>query len=239
MQSLTPPSRVATWRIVVLAVAAMLLTVSVVAVGWLVWMPDHRPALREGEVLGVDVSHHQGRVDWPTVAADGIAFAYVKATEGADHVDRRFTANWHDADSAGMERGAYHFFTLCRSGDEQAENFLATVPPDEDALPPALDLELGGNCADRPHRAEVEREVGVFVDMVERQVGRPVVLYVGDDWEAVYPTRGRLDRPVWYRQILRRPPTDDWWIWQVNYRAEVDGIDGGADLDVMRTDRSP
>lgn len=222
------------WRWLAGVASAVLLVVAVAAAGWFVWMPDHRPELGDGETYGVDVSVHQGAVDWSRVAGDDIAFAYLKATEGADHVDRRFAENWDGAGEAGLKRGAYHFFTLCRPGVDQAANFIATVPDVADALPPALDLELGGNCSGRPAAADVDREVTAFIEVVERHYGREVVLYVGDDWEDVYPTRGRPDRPLWYRRILRAPPTDDWWVWQFNYRAKVDGIDGGADLNIMR-----
>ena len=61
-----------------------------------------------------------------------------------------------------------------------------------------------------------------------------MVLYVGDDFEAAYDVRERLDRPLWHRRVLRRPDGDDWWIWQVHGHASVDGIDGDADLNVMR-----
>lgn len=206
----------------------------VVALAWFVWMPGYRPALREGERYGVDVSVHQGSIDWKRVAADDVSFAYVKATEGGDHVDGRFEENWEGAAHAGLDRGAYHFFTLCRSGEEQATNFLATVPDAAGALPAALDLELGGNCAQRPARSRVEREVGAFIQRVESATGQRVVMYVGDDWEEIYPTRSSTDRSLWFRRILRRPEVDTWWIWQFNFRARVDGIDGAADLNIMQ-----
>jgi lysozyme len=199
-----------------------------------VWLRDHRPDLRAGERYGIDVSHHQGSIDWDRVAADDIAFAYVKATEGGDHVDARFAENWAGAHAAGLERGAYHFFTLCRPGREQAENFLATVPHDARALPPAVDLELAGNCAARPDRAALDAELGAFLVAVEGATGETVVLYVGDDFEAVYDVRERLGRPLWHRRVLRRPGLDGWWIWQVNGHASVEGIDGDVDLNVMR-----
>jgi lysozyme len=62
--------------------------------GWYGWLPRYRPDLREGESYGVDVSSHQGTIDWDRVAADDIEFAYVKATEGGDLVDARFDRNW-------------------------------------------------------------------------------------------------------------------------------------------------
>jgi lysozyme len=172
------------------------------------------------------------------VAGDGIGFAYVKATEGGDFVDDRFAENWRDAAAAGLDVGAYHFFTLCRPGDEQAEHFLATVPHGEATLAPAIDLELAGNCSDRPDRAWVAREVGAFIDLVEEATGVPVVLYVGADFEGRYDLRDDLrddlDRPIWHRRLHVRPDVDGWWLWQAHDRADVAGIDGGVDLDVMR-----
>jgi lysozyme len=189
-----------------------------------------------GERYGVDVSSHQGEVDWERVAGDGIAFTYIKATEGADFVDERFRRNWEGAAAVGLDRGAYHFLTLCRPGVEQAENFLRTVPSDPDAVPPVVDLELAGNCSKRPDPAWVERELGAFLEQVESATGQTVVLYVGDDFEGRYHLRDEMDRPIWHRRVLIRPDVDGWWIWQVHGYASVDGIDGDADLDVMRGD---
>ena len=207
------------------------------AIGWYRWLPQHRPELGDGERYGVDVSHHQGEIDWARVADDDIGFAYMKATEGGDFVDDDFARNWEGAGDAGLDRGAYHFFTLCRPGSEQAENFLGTVPADRDALPPVIDLELAGNCSDRPPRSEVEREVRAFVRDVEDATDQEVVLYVGADFEGRYHLRDELDRPIWHRRLLRRPGFDGWWMWQFTDRAQVDGIDGGVDVNVMRGDR--
>jgi lysozyme len=204
-----------------------------------VGLPNHRPSLEDGERYGIDVASHQGEIDWARVAADDIDFAYIKATEGGDFVDDRFETNWEGAGAAGLDRGAYHFFTLCRPGDEQAAHFVATVPLDADALPPVVDLELNGNCADRPDRDDVERELVTFIDAVEAATGRTVVLYVGDDFESAYGLRDGLDRPIWHRRILLRPDLDGWWIWQVYDRSAIDGIDGDVDLDVMRGTEPP
>lgn len=203
------------------------------------WFPHHRPALRDGERYGVDVSHHQGAIDWEAVAADGVDVAYIKATEGGDHVDRRFAANWEAARAAGVEVGAYHFFTLCRPGAEQAASYLATVPDDGD-LAPALDLEMGGNCAARPPADEVRREVQAFVDAVEEATGETVLLYVLDEWEDRYPSLDLgdgVDRPRWHRRIGPLRPSGDWALWQYTGIARVDGIDGGVDLNVVRPAR--
>lgn len=216
-----------------MVLGAIGLLVVAAAVWWLWWVPSWRPPLENGERYGIDVSAHQGPIDWTAVAADGIEFAYVKASEGGDFVDERFEANWDGAGAAGLDRGAYHFFTLCTPGDVQARHFLAVAPPEPGALPPAVDLELAGNCAARPPERAVGNELGRFLFHVENAWGDDVVLYVGEDFEERYPGREALGRPLWLRRFLLRP-SEDWWIWQLHGRARVDGVDGGVDLDVMR-----
>jgi lysozyme len=221
-------------RAITLAVVGVLVVGGVAAWGWFVWLPGHRPALQPGERLGIDVSHHQGEIAWSRVAADGISFAYIKATEGGDFVDEWFAENWDGAAGAGIERGAYHFFTLCTPGAVQADRFLSTVPEDPDALPPAVDLELAGNCGDRPDPASFERELRSFLARVEAATGQRALLYVGDDIEEVYGIRGAFDRPLWLPRFLLHPQPDTWRIWQVSAFSRVDGVDGPVDLDVMR-----
>jgi lysozyme len=65
-------------------------------------------------VLGIDVSHHNGEVDWFAVARSDVKFAYVKATDGHGFVDPRFGQSWAQMREAGLLRGAYHF---ARPGD--------------------------------------------------------------------------------------------------------------------------
>jgi lysozyme len=205
------------------------------AAWWFFWVPNVRPSLHAGEVYGIDVSNHQGEINWDAVASDDIDFAYIKSTEGGDFTDLRFETNWAEAARVGLDRGAYHFFTLCRPGKEQAAHFLRVAPPDEAALPPAIDLELAGNCAGRPDLRDAYRQLEDFLTMVEEAWDRPVLLYVGDDWEARYPVLNRSDRPRWLVSFFGRPARD-WTVWQLHGFAKVDGIDGSVDLDVGRLD---
>ncbi|MEZ5167589.1 MAG: GH25 family lysozyme [Acidimicrobiales bacterium] len=186
------------------------------------------------ERYGVDVSSHQGPIDWAAVARDNIDFAYLKATEGGDFVDEQFERNWDEAHAAALDVGAYHFFTLCRPGAEQAENFLHVVPAAELDLPAALDLELAGNCGSRPSVDWVHAEVAIWLDEVERATGREVLLYVGPRFDDRYGITATFDHRLWHRRILRRPDGDRWAVWQFSYFAQVDGIEGGVDLNVLR-----
>ena len=144
------------------------------------------------QVHGVDVSRWQGDIDWPKVAGDGIDFAYIKATEGRDFSDRRFTTNWTAARAAGLEVGAYHYFTLCSDAAAQADHFLETAPSGPDDLPPVVDLEdLDGACD--PSAVEVRSEVQRFVAEVERRTSGNAACSVGPtstDGSSGRPTGG-------------------------------------------------
>lgn len=213
---------------------AFVLLVVVAAIVWWGWLPHYRPELRPGESYGVDVSNHQGEIDWAAVAGDDIEFVYIKATEGGDWVDPWFDRNWAEARRVGVEVGAYHYFTLCRSGAEQAANFLTVVPVDEADLPGALDLEYAGDCSDRKTPEWVQGEVAQFLQIVEEATGTSVLLYVGGRFDRDYGVTDTFSEPLWKRSILRRPGGDRWVVWQLSFFSDVDGIDGGVDLDVGR-----
>ncbi len=194
------------------------------------------PSDADWPTQGIDVSNHQGTIDWPKLPAQGVDFTYIKATEGGDFVDQSFAKNWAAANKAGMRRGAYHFFTLCRPGAEQAANFIATVPKAADALPPAVDLEYIGNCSQRPKVANVQAELATYLTTIEKHYGQKAVLYLTKEFDDSYDISARFDRPLWLRSLVIQPDfgAQPWHIWQVSNFRQLDGIDGRVDWNVMR-----
>ena len=186
---------------------------------------------------GIDVSHHQGHIAWAKLPSQGVDFAYIKATEGADHVDGRFSTNWHAAHAAGVRRGAYHFFTLCRSGRDQAVHFIRQVPTEAAALPPAVDLEFPGNCKQRPSRAKFEKELGDFLDIVETHYGKRAVLYLTPHFDKRYRVSANFHRPLWLRSLSTEPRfgARQWTIWQSSSSRKLDGVHGHVDWNVARS----
>jgi lysozyme len=183
---------------------------------------------------GVDVSHHQGEIAWQQVSRDRIDFAYLKTTEGSSFTDPRFDSNARAARRAGLRVGGYHYFTLCSPGAPQAEHFASVLEASPArTMPPAIDLELIGNCADPPPREDLLREVRAFMDVVEERTGGRMVVYVYPDLEAQYRLSTALDRRLWVRRIGDTPPEGDWWMWQRDDQAEVAGIDAPADLNLL------
>jgi len=190
-----------------------------------------------GLAQGVDVSRHQETIDWPALAADDVRFVYIKATEGSDYVDPRFAANWAGAGAVGLARGAYHFFTLCRSGAEQADNFIRVVPRVEGALPHALDMEHLGPCRTRPALTDVAGEARVFLDRVAAHYGRRPIVYTTEPFHDLHLAR-MTGEGFWMRSLFVRPRAraGEWILWQHHNRGRRRGIVGPVDLNAFRGD---
>jgi lysozyme len=195
-----------------------------------------RPWERSYPTQGIDVSHHQGKIDWSRLPSQGVDFAYIKASEGGDHRDRLFAANWSGARRAGIARGAYHFFTLCRSGAEQAANFIAAAPVEPDALAPAVDLEHLGNCSRKLPPDAFHRELAAYLKLVEARYRKPVLLYLTREFDQAYQVSARVDRPLWLRSIVTEPSfgARPWRLWQVSNFRRLRGIRGRVDWNVER-----
>src|SRR5829696_7159875 len=126
-------------------------------------------------IHGVDISKWQGDVDWASLRQAGTQFAFIKATEGGDHIDSRFLENWWGAKKAGIPRGAYHFVFWCRSAHEQAAWFKRNVPQDPEALPPVLDVEWNGqsvNCPRKVPRDQALAMIDVMLREMEAHTGK-------------------------------------------------------------------
>jgi lysozyme len=203
------------------------------AEGW--WRPAN-PDRARYPLWGIDVSHHQGAIDWATVAQEpNLVFAYLKASEGGDWRDPRFAENLQQARAAGLKVGAYHFFTFCRAPLEQAANFLEVAPRDSAALPPAVDVEFGGNCGARPTPEKLRRDLGIFVDAVAKALERRPIVYLTPEAHAGFFDSGEVGHPFWIRSLWGEP-VPGWTFWQFANRARVRGIRTAVDLNAFHAD---
>lgn len=191
-------------------------------------------------VHGTDAARYQTGVDWREARANGVNFAFLKATEGGDLIDPAFRTNWLAARAAGVRVGAYHFWYHCRSGREQARWFIRNVPRSPGALPPVLDLEwtpFSPTCTRRTPGAELRREAEIFLDALERHYNKRPIVYVSPD---IYRDAdlGRLrGADFWLRSVAGHPsqvyPGQRWTFWQYSGTALIPGISGKADANVF------
>jgi lysozyme len=198
------------------------------------------PSLQDYPVQGVDVSHHQGDIDWRAVAAQpGMRFAIIKATEGGDYRDPKFSQNWQAAKAADLVRGAYHFFTFCRPGVDQARNVIATVPREVTTLPITVDIEFVGNCDKVPTLDELSQEVTAFVNELRTVFPEKPIFYMNTEFRDQYfsGNENRFpDHSLWLRSVFKEPEKEGcayWSIWQFADNATIKGINGPVDLNAV------
>ncbi len=178
---------------------------------------------------GIDLSHHNGRVNWDALGTAPIDFVYLKATEGRDWKDTRFQENWLEASQRGWHVGAYHFYLLCRNGAAQAANFIQSVEVRDGTLPPAVDLEYAHNCTPDGSKAAVLAEIEDFLDALEAEYSVPPVLYTTPDFHRDWLAGHFPDNPIWMRS-LSGPPEGEALIWQYSMKGSVPGVEGFVDL---------
>lgn len=189
---------------------------------------------------GVDVSNYQGEIDWPTLQAQGIQFAYIKATEGNAWVDQRFAENWEGASSCdGLRYGAYHFMSFRTPGKEQAANFINTVPKDKHALPPVVDIELYDEFINDPPTSQYFWDtLNPILNALEEKYGKQPVIYTTTYIYERY-LQGIYDNPIWiadHSLPATLPDGTRWTFCQYSYEGQLDGYDGEEiyiDLDVF------
>ena len=198
---------------------------------------------RRCAVEGLDVSRHQGRIDWAKVATSRARFVWIKATEGGDYLDPAFHRNWLLARANGVRRGAYHFVYWCRPAKDQAAWFVSNVPATADALPPVLDVEwtpASKSCPQKLDRATALPMVKTILAAMEKAYGRKPLIYAPlDFYEDVMA--GDLDQyPLWVRNIADEPAAGyegrRWTVWQHREDGRVDGIDTAVDVDCFNGD---
>ena len=139
------------------------------------------------EVHGIDLSHYQSKISWDSVAVQGIAFAFVKATEGRQHLDKKYCENWQEMKRVGIKRGAYHFFRPTIPADEQARNFMNVVDMQYGDLPPVLDVEVDENLS----REEVVKGIKDWLYLIEMEYSIRPIIYTHYKFYNKFPSKLR------------------------------------------------
>ncbi|PKN95633.1 MAG: hypothetical protein CVU43_24345 [Chloroflexi bacterium HGW-Chloroflexi-5] len=188
------------------------------------------------KVHGIDVSHHQGRIDWEevdTMNVNGIyiSFAFLKATEGITRQDKQFERNWEKTKEAGILRGAYHFFHPSRDAAKQAENFIAKVKLEPGDLPPVLDIEV----SNRRSKKEIVEGALEWCRHIEDHYKVKPIIYTSPGFYNKYLADDFEDYPLWIAHFYKETPRIShrkWHFWQHTDKAKINGIKGDVDMNV-------
>lgn len=186
-------------------------------------------------VAGIDVSKHNGDIDFEQVSDDDYQFVFIKASEGKTYKDDAFERNYEQAREAGLKVGAYHFFRKNRTAREQADNLLAAIRGKHLDLPLVIDLEDDwGNGATVSRQTAIDR-VMEMIDILAGK-GYRVMIYTNLDGYEKYYKDLLGDHDLWLCSFTSPDllPHLPHVIQQFSHEGTVSGIDGNVDLNVWR-----
>lgn len=228
-------------RAVAVGIVALTAVLAVGVALWRVVQPrEPHVELDRGRypICGLDLSAHNGSPDFDSIAASGVDFVYLKASEGVSHRDPAFVRNYLAARRAGLAVGAYHFFRFDCDGRRQALNFMEATKGCQFDLPVAIDVEESGN----PPGFVTETVIGRLEAMVAHlhAAGFKVIIYTNKNGDARF-VRDVFDHPgdpeLWICSFTDPPLAHrDWKLWQHSHRSRVPGIKGNVDLNTFNGD---
>lgn len=189
------------------------------------------------EIHGIDVSHHQGTIDWAElrnamIERCPVRFVIIKATEGTGHIDENFNDNFYQAREHGFIRGAYHFWSNKTPAREQAYYFLKQVHLEEGDLPPVLDVEH--KPKDMPVD-EFQREILAWLHIVEDKYHVKPIIYTYYKFKDAYLSDTRFDDyPYWiaHYYVDKVEYKGKWKFWQHTDAGRLPGIKGYVDFNI-------
>ena len=199
-------------------------------------------------ILGIDVSQHQGTIDWEAVASDGIKFAVIRVvyrgygTEGTLHVDERAVENIEGALAAGLDVGVYVFSQATNEQEvlEEAELVLDTISGYDISYPIVFDMEklIGTDTRiDALSQSECTSLALTFCGRIAEEGYRPMIYGNTSDMLETYDLTQLGDIDLWYAQYFSTPSYPyRFEMMQYTSNGSVEGIDGNVDIDISFVD---
>lgn len=218
----------------IIALVPIVLAVALGGIGWhkaRQWAPSRADYPMQGMAL----SDAQGTVNWGSLRVQNPDFVYIRAVTGRQGRDARFAANLAGAQASGIRYGAEILFDPCGRASDQATVFLTTVPRDAAALPPAIRLEDEPACSPAPGPDRVVSELNTLINLVESHMGKPALLHVSAEAEALYGISTRINRTLWLDRNWLTPDYagHPWVMWSANGARPVAGVDAPVEWVVV------
>ncbi len=203
----------------------------------------------QGAVQGVDVSEHQGTVDWQQVKDAGMEFAILRLgyrgmTAGGLNLDATFEQNYQGATDAGLKVGVYFFSQAItqKEAKEEAQYVLDALGDRELAYPVVFDWEPPIPSESLPvedlRAYDMAGEVitamaNAFCKEIE-QNGYEACVYTNKHMAYyTFDLEALQDYPIWYAEYQPAPSMYyDFRIWQYSASGTVPGISGSVDLNL-------
>lgn len=202
-----------------------------------------------GSTVGIDVSKHNGTIDWEKVAASGVKFAYIRCglrgyESGKIAADENFQTNVQGALDAGLSVGTY-FFSQAVTEDEAREEAAFVLDAVKDyniTLPIAIDIEKVDGAGSLPRTSSLTQEQ--FTDNAlafctsVTNAGYTSMIYGNLRTYLLMLDMHKLEGiPKWYAEEATKDDITPYFpysfnIWQYNFNGAVDGIQGNVDINI-------
>jgi lysozyme len=194
-------------------------------------------------VVGVDVSHHNGIINWNAVNPKQIRFAICKGSQGMSFKDDLIDTNMSELSRLNYIRGVYHFFTFVGvTAKQQVDNFLKLNLnfSQKGMLPPVVDVEWqispSLNNYIIQNRAECAQKLLDWLTAIEKATGkRPIIYTAASFWRDLMGDPAGFEQyPLWIASYRSGSPTlagnwSTYTFWQFTSQGQVSGIAGQVD----------
>lgn len=197
-------------------------------------------SLDGGNVMGIDISKHNGTVDWNAVKNAGVEFVILRcgyrgSASGVLVEDEKFRTNIKGATAAGLKVGIYFFSQAVNEMEavEEASLTLSLIKGHKISYPVYIDVEAASGRADGLSAAERTKVVKAFCETV-RDSGYTAGVYSNKNWFAEKMDTGAFGNyRIWLAQYTESPTyTGRYEMWQYSSRGTIPGIKGDVDLNI-------
>lgn len=194
------------------------------------------------KIIGIDVSEHNGVVNWPAAKKAGIGFAVIRTGYGTSHTDYQWKNNIEGALAQGIPVGIYHFsYALTAAGAKAEADFvLSLLAPYKGkiTLPVFFDFEY--DTVDYAKKQGVTLGASAFnahtVAFCERikAAGYTPGTYYNLDYLRKYVDLDQIGGYVqWYAQYSSTASAAGYDIWQYSSAYTIPGCSGRFDVNLL------
>lgn len=190
----------------------------------------------------IDVSEHQGVIDWRKVKADGVEGVIIRAGYGKGNVDGQFKKNIQGVLDAGFEYVGLYWFSYAYTEDmaKREAQFLNDVAIDYKSklnLGVYFDWEYDSMNYARKRGAYPNRQLitdmnKAFCDKVT-ELGYIAGYYTNWDYSQSYIDTSRLTTYRKWYALYQSKKDSDCYLWQYSSTGHVNGIVGNVDLNEL------
>ena len=197
-------------------------------------------SLNTGTVMGIDISKHNGNIDWNAVKNSGVQYVILRcgyrgSASGVLVEDQKFKKNIQGATAAGLKVGIYFFSQAVNEVEavEEASMTLSLIKKYRITYPVYIDVESANGRADGISKAARTSVINAFCQTI-RNSGYTPGLYANKNWLTEKINTGALGGcKIWLAQYVAAPTYGGRYeMWQYSSRGSIAGIKGNVDLNV-------